>query len=224
MDGLERRAPTDVDTYLARAPDAERAALAGEIATFLALAPTPDYDEAALAAIGAEPAVARRRDRARTPGGLWAAAAPAAARAGGTLTGQLAARLVAALGLGADRERKTRGYLEQLEAERSSRAACRPGSLLDGLARVLEVPRGALEGRGRARRPARPRALPGRGRGGRGRRGPISTSSPTRSPRRPGGAWDDVDELFRGGARRGPAPLTRTARARPGRGLPARAG
>jgi hypothetical protein len=189
----------DVDTYLARAPDAERAALAGEIATFLAFAPTPDYDEAALAAIGAEPAVLAAGAALGTPGGLWPQLLPRLRERAALSTGELAARLVAALGLGADRERKTRGYLEQLEA-----GALEPrglsARLLDGLARVLEVPRGALEGAGALAAPPAPALFRAEGAAAEALRADLDVLADALAAPA-GGAWDDVDELFRGGAR-----------------------
>ena len=45
----------DVDDYLARVPEAERDELAFRIGIWLELAPTPDYDEPARAAIAREP-------------------------------------------------------------------------------------------------------------------------------------------------------------------------
>ena len=48
----------DVDEYLARAGDADREQLAADLVAFLAFAPTPEYDDAALAAIRSEPVVA----------------------------------------------------------------------------------------------------------------------------------------------------------------------
>jgi hypothetical protein len=189
----------DVDTYLARAPDREREALAGEIATFLAFAPTPDYDDAALAAIRAEPAVLAAGRALEAPGGLWPQLLPRLRERAALSTGDLAARLVAALGLGADREPKTRGYLEQLEA-----GALEPrglsGRLLDGLARVLEVPRGALEGAGAFAAPPAPALFRAEGAAAEALRADLDVVADALAAPA-GGAWDDVDELFRGGAR-----------------------
>src|SRR4051812_32305721 len=115
---------------------------------FLAFAPTPDYDDDALAAIRAEPVVASAAVAAGAPGGLWPALLPRLRERAALSTGQLAAGLVSLLGLPADRERKTRGYLERLEA-----GALEPrglsGRLLDGMAHLLGVPRGELDAAGR---------------------------------------------------------------------------
>jgi hypothetical protein len=189
----------DVETYLARAPDSEREALAGEIATFLAFAPTPDYDDAALAAIRAEPAVLAAGGALEAPGGLWPQLLPRLRARAALSTGELAARLVAVLGLGAERERKTCGYLEQLEA-----GALEPrglsGRLLDGLARVLEVPRGALEGAGGFAAPPAPALFRAEGAAAEALRADLDVVADALAAPA-GGAWDDVDELFRGGAR-----------------------
>jgi transcriptional regulator with XRE-family HTH domain len=189
----------DVDSYLARAPDAERAALASEITTFLAFAPTPDYDDAALAAIRAEPAVLAAGAALETPGGLWPQLLPRLRERAALSTGELASRLVAVLGLGADRERKTRGYLEQLEA-----GALEPrglsARLLDGLSRVLEVPRGALEGAGALAAPPAAALFRAEGEAAEALRADLDVIADALAAPA-GGEWDDVDELFRGGAR-----------------------
>ena len=44
-----------VDAYLERVPEAERAELADQLVSWLQVAPTPRYDEAGRAAVAAEP-------------------------------------------------------------------------------------------------------------------------------------------------------------------------
>ena len=190
----------DLDEYVARAAEPDREQLSADITAFVAFAPTPDYDDDALAAIRAEPVVASAALAARGSGGLWPALLPRLRERAALSTGELAAALVSLLGLPSDRAPKTRGYLEQLEA-----GALEPrglsGRLLDGMARLLGVPRGELEGAG--------------GIGG----GPVAAAlfraeGPAAAAVRddldvladalaaPSGAgWDDVDELFRGGER-----------------------
>src|SRR3954469_4170523 len=47
----------DVDDYIARVAAQEQDALGSELATFLTFAPTPEYSDAALTAIRADPAL-----------------------------------------------------------------------------------------------------------------------------------------------------------------------
>ena len=137
----------DVDEHLARAPAEERAELAEELLAYLSFAPTPSYGEADLAAIRAEPIVAGALAAAGERGGLLPALLPRLRERCSLTTAQLAAELVAALGLPGDREAKTAGYIERLEdgALEPARISRR---VFDALARVLRVPRGELEGAG----------------------------------------------------------------------------
>jgi hypothetical protein len=190
----------DLDEHLARADEADREQLSADIIAFLAFAPTPDYDDDALRAIRAEPVVASAALAAGAPGGLWPALLPRLRERAALSTAQLAAGLVALLDLPPDREPKTRGYLEELEA-----GALEPrglsGRLLDGMARLLGVPRGELEGAGSFGAPPVAAAL-------------FRAEEPAAEALRDdldviadalaapsGAAWDDVDELFRGGER-----------------------
>ena len=189
----------DVDEHLARVEPDRRDELASDIAAFVAFAPTPDYDDAAIAAIRAEPAVASAAAAAQSRGGLWPALLPPLRERAALSIAQLAAALVGALGLPADRERKTRGYLERLEAgDLEPRGLS--GRLLDALARLLGVPRDDLEAAGAFGGPAAAPAL-------------FRAESPAAEALREdldviadalaapaGGDWDEVDELFRGGA------------------------
>ena len=98
-----------------------------------------------------------------------------------------------------DSEPKTRDYLERLEAgELEPRGLS--GRLLDGLARLLEVPRTALEGAGGFGAPARARAL-FRAEGPRAGSARDDLDVLADALAAPGGGWDEVDELFRGGER-----------------------
>ena len=190
----------DLDAHLARAGEADREHLAADIMAFLAFAPTPDYDEATLAAIRAEPVVAGAAVAAGAPGGLWPALLPRLRERAALSTGQLAAALVSQLGLPPDREPKTRGYLEQLEA-----GALEPrglsGRVLDGLARLLGVPRDELEGAGRFGGPrVAPALFRAEGPAAEALRDDLDVLADALAA--PSGAgWDEVDELFRGGER-----------------------
>jgi hypothetical protein len=190
----------DLDEYLARAPEPEREQLSADIMAFVAFAPTPDYDDAALAAIRAEPVVASAALAAGAPGGLWPALLPRLRERAALSTADLAAGLASLLGLPSDREPKTRGYLEQLEA-----GALEPrglsGRLLDGMARLLGVPRGALEGAGSFGGPPVAAALfRAEGPAAEAVRDDLDVLADALAA--PSGtAWDEVDELFLGGER-----------------------
>jgi hypothetical protein len=189
-----------LDDHLARAAEADREQLSADIMAFLAFAPTPDYDDAALAAIRAEPVVASAAPAAGAPGGLWPALLPRLRERAALSTAQLAAGLVPLLGLPADREPKTRGYLEQLEA-----GALEPrglsGRLLDGMARLLGVPRDALEGAGSFGAPPVAAALfRADERAAEALRDDLDVIADALAAPS-GAAWDEVDELFCGGER-----------------------
>jgi hypothetical protein len=184
----------DVDAHLARVPEADRGALAADIAGFLAFAPTPAYDDDALLAIRAEPVV---RAAAAGPG-LWPALVPRLRERAALSTAELAVALVGLLELPAGAEPKTRGYLERLErGELEPRALS--GRVLDGLARLLAVPRAALEGAALAG--SRPATLfRAEGAAADALRDDLDVLADALAA--PAGAdWDEVDELFRGGAR-----------------------
>jgi len=189
----------DADDYVGRAGEPDRAPLASDIVAFLAFAPTPEYDDAALEAIRAEPAVVAGAAATHAPGGLWPSLLPQLRGRAALSTGELAAALVGALGLSRDSEAKTRDYLDRLEA-----GALEPrglsGRLLDGLARLLAVPRSVLDGAaafGAAPAPALFRAEGPRADELRDDLDVLADALAAPA----GGGWDEVDELFRGGDR-----------------------
>lgn len=189
----------DVDDYVGRADEPDRAPLASDIAAFLAFAPTPDYDDAALEAIRAEPAVIAGAAATRTAAGLWPALLPSLRARAALTTGQLAAALVGALGLSPDREPKTRDYLERLEAGELEPQGL-SGRLLESLSRLLEVPRSALDGAGGFRAEPAPALFRSEVPGAGALRDDLDVIADALAA--PAGAdWDEVDELFRGGAR-----------------------
>jgi len=190
----------DFDEHLARAAEADRAQLAADITAFVAFAPTPDYDDAALAAIRAEPAVAAGAAAAAAArGGLWRALLPRLRERAALSTAQLAAGLVGALGLPSDRETKTRRYLEQLEAgELDPRGLSR--RLLDAMARLLGVPRGELEGASAFGAPAATALFRAEGPAAERIRTDLGVIADALAA--PSGVgWDEVDELFCSGER-----------------------
>jgi hypothetical protein len=189
----------DFDEHLARAAEADREQLAADITAFVGFAPTPDYDDAALAAIRAEPAVAAGAAAATARGGLFPSLLPRLRERAALSTAQLAAGLVGALGLPSDREPKTRGYLEQLEAgELEPRGLS--GRLLDAMARLLGVPRGELEGASAFGAPAPVALFRAEGPAAERIRADLDVIADALAA--PSGAgWDEVDELFRSGER-----------------------
>src|SRR3954463_796711 len=125
-----------VDEYLDRVPEAERAELANQLMTWLEIAPTPQYDDAAREAIAAEPVVQEAIGAMSSESGLWPALLPRLRSRAALSLRELASKLVSAVGLGGDAETKTERYLGELEA-----GSLDPGRVsrrvLEGLARVL---------------------------------------------------------------------------------------
>jgi hypothetical protein len=189
----------DVDDYVGRAAELDRAPLASDIVAFLAFAPTPDYDDAALEAIRAEPAVVAGAAAPQALGGLWPALLPRLRARAPMTTGQLAAALVGALGLPPDREPKTRDYLERLEAgDLEPRGLS--GRLLETLSRLLEVPRSALEGAGGPGTAPAPALFRAEGPAADALRDDLDVIADALAA--PAAReWDEVDDLFRGGGR-----------------------
>ena len=101
--------------FLARAPDDERDALAEQITTWLELAPTPDYSDAARAAIRDEPAVRSVFATVGDDAGLWPELIPRLRARAGLSLADLAARVRERFGLGADDADRTVAYLDRLE-------------------------------------------------------------------------------------------------------------
>ena len=189
----------DADEYVGRADEPDRALLASDIVAFLAFAPTPEYDDAALAAIRTEPAVVAGAAATRAPGGLWPSLLPQLRGRASLSTGRLAAALVGALGLSPGSEAKTRDYLERLEAgELAPRGLS--GRLLDGLARLLEVPRTVLDGAGGFGTAPAPALFRAEGPRAEELRDDLDVLADALAAPA-GGDWDEVDDLFRGGDR-----------------------
>jgi transcriptional regulator with XRE-family HTH domain len=132
----------DLTEYLARAPEAERDELAGLLAAWLEIAPTPAYDAPAREAIAREPALRSALDAAAWAREPLAARLAALRERAGLAVGDVARRLVAVFGLQGE-EQRTAGYLQALERDEldASRASRR---LLDALAAILGADRGEL--------------------------------------------------------------------------------
>src|SRR3954447_13219514 len=102
----------DPDEHLARAAEPDREQLLADITAFVAFAPTPDYDDAALAAIRAEPAVA--------------AGAAATTPRGGRGRGHRARRALARAASAPPRARRAEHGAARVRARRRARAVVRP--------------------------------------------------------------------------------------------------
>ena len=137
----------DVDDYLARATAEEQAKLADELLSFLTFAPTPGYDDGALAAIRAEPIVAATLAAPGQRGGLLPALLNSLRQRFSMTTPQLAGELVRVLELPTDTQHKTASYLERLEHGELEPARV-SRRVFDALARILDIPRSQLEGAG----------------------------------------------------------------------------
>lgn len=195
----------DVDECLASVPEADRAELARLLSTWLDVAPVPDYDEAALAEIEAEPALqaafaAMAEVREPLPSRLAAMRERA-----GLAVREVGDRVAAAFGLTAPGQAdKAAAYLEQLEDGRLD-AGGLSDRLLDALASILGVDRDRLApgSLGMPAAPAAPAAA-----GGQLFRADeeadewiaadleaLSKAAMTPAPP----PLDDVDRLFRGG-------------------------
>jgi hypothetical protein len=186
-----------VDECLERVAEADRAELADQLMTWLEIAPTPQYDDAAREAIAAEPVVREAIAAMSSESGLWPALLPRLRSRAALSVGELATRLVSALGLGGDAEPKTENYLAELESGRLD-----PGRVsrrvLDGLARALRVDVSVLEeAGGGAFRPAPmfrastpPRADTAHN---------LEVLADMLSAPTPAADWDEIDQLFRGG-------------------------
>jgi hypothetical protein len=186
-----------VDEYLERVAEADRAELADQLMTWLEIAPTPEYDDAARQAIAAEPVVQETIAAMSSESGLWPALLPRLRSRAALSVDELAAKLVGALGLSRNAESKTEGYLGELEAGRlDPRRVSR--RVLDGLARSLRVDVSVLEEAcGGAFRPAPmfrastpPRADTAHN---------LEVLADMLSAPTPAEDWDEVDQLFRGG-------------------------
>lgn len=132
----------DLRDYLARAPAGERERLAELVRTWLELAPTPSYDEGALAAIAREPALAGalgalERERPAVAEQI----ATLRERAGLNLA-EVARRLVRLFEL--DDDQRAAGYLERLERGELDDARL-SRRLLAGLAAILGAQTDELE-------------------------------------------------------------------------------
>ena len=150
-----------VREYLNRVPEGPaRDELAEQISTWLEIAPTPDYDDAARAAIRAEPVVEHVLSAVGDDAGLWPAVLPRLRARQGLSIAQVAASLVQRFGLRGADEPRTATYLERLE--RGDLAPARVSRrLLDALGELLGASPGTLADAGTYGRGLRPAASGG---------------------------------------------------------------
>lgn len=137
----------DVDDYIARVPEGERAELAEQLVAFVSIAPTPEYSDEALEVIRAEPIVAETLAAANERAGLLPALLAGLRRRSAMSTEQVADELVGLLGLQPEHQPKTAGYLDRLERGELEPARV-SRRVFEALARLLGVARDELEGAG----------------------------------------------------------------------------
>lgn len=132
-----------VRDYLAQVEGDDRDALAEAISSWLEVAPTPELDAEARAAVRREPTVAALLAGADGPAGAWPELLPNLRRKRGLSVADVASRLAERFGLGPGQRERAAGYLErmergELEPARVSRR------LLDALGDLLGVSGGSL--------------------------------------------------------------------------------
>jgi transcriptional regulator with XRE-family HTH domain len=187
-----------VRNYLARVSDAaEREQLAEQISTWLAVAPTPDYDETARAAIRAEPILQQIFGAVGEDAGLWPQLVPQLRERRGWSITQLAERLVARLNLARDDEGRTADYVAQLE--RGELAPSRLSRrLVDALGELLGASPGTFADAGGVASRLRP---------------PTMGAALMRADERPEAQFmEDIELLSRAAMRPAPAPMDEVER------------
>jgi transcriptional regulator with XRE-family HTH domain len=103
------------EEWLERVEEDSREELAEALMEWLAVAPTPEYDEAMLAQLRADPAVTAVVAGAGGEAGTWPSLLPRLRERAGLAVRELAGRVTAAFGLGGQEERAI-AYLERMEA------------------------------------------------------------------------------------------------------------
>ncbi len=188
-----------IDEHLARVPEREREALLEDLTSYITWGPTPDYDDAVLAEIRAEPAMAAALSAYRSPTASWPALLAARRQALALSADDLAGQLVSALGLATKRRAKTREYLVQAERGELDTGRLAP-RLLDALADVLQTSRRELRRAAGGWMPVQ--AAPAFRAGDDAAMVALdhlrlmadAAAAPSEDD------WDEVDDLFRGGA------------------------
>jgi len=146
IDAWVSGAMPDAQDYIERAPVAARDRLADDIATYLALAPTPDYSSDVVEALMRDRTVVELAQAIESERGLWPDLLLRLRRQAGLDPGELAAVLVARLGLEGSEE-KTERYLERMEQGRLDPRGVSQ-RVLDALGPILGVGGEVLAGAG----------------------------------------------------------------------------
>ena len=147
VDAWNAGARPDVDDYVARVDEDERAQLSAELAAFVRFAPTPAYSDEALDAIRADPIVAEALTASSGRAGLLPSLLTRLRERLGMSNADVAGELVRTLDLPQDRAPKAASYHEQLERGQLEPSRI-SGRVFEVLAKVLGVPRSELEGAG----------------------------------------------------------------------------
>jgi hypothetical protein len=202
----EHRAGGDADPvdYLERLQGTDREQLAVLIDAYLSHAPRRPWDPDAY--VGSEEErLVESLDRAVSGvSGLWPVLLPRLRDRARLKRSELVSRLAEGLGV-SDRQEKVAGYYHEMEQGRLPATGVKDG-VLEGLGTILGESADALREAGNALRPqlaataddavfartAQPRAD--------WLEHAESAPPPPAARGTPGGEWDDVDELFRGGA------------------------
>lgn len=189
-----------VEDYLDQAPEgAARDDLADQISTFLTYAPTPRYDESAMAQLLEEPAVQAAATAFEAEGNAWRALLPGVRMRAGLSQSELAAEVLEAAGLGDEGRDKAARHLDAMERGELD-ATSVSDRLLAVLSRVLrmnhaDLVRTGLPGVG----PAPAGAMFRReAREGDDLEARLDLAAEALATPAPDAQWDEVDELFFG--------------------------
>src|SRR4051812_45252633 len=186
----------DVDAYLAQADEVDRDVLEREIHTFLLHAPNPAYSDESRAEISAQPLTRAIGDMPDELG-LWPTLLPSLRKRARLRRDQLATKLADALGA-SDAERKVARYYHGMEAGTLDPAGV-SSRVLRALSGLLDVSERELEEAGAFHGFTRSAPQTAFGRSYDVASGELDAMSAMASPAMEAAAWDEVDELFRGG-------------------------
>jgi transcriptional regulator with XRE-family HTH domain len=186
-----------VDDYLDRVPETERAELATQLMTRLEVAPSPAFDAPTREQIRSEPVARATIDAMASEAGIWPELLPSLRQRSSLSVRELAKKLVAAVGLDARSEAKTERYLGELEAG-SLNPARVSTTIIEKLAAILRVDSSLLDqAGGPAFRPApmfRATIEPGAE-----SLRHMEVLADMLTAKAPEEDWDEVDQLFQGG-------------------------
>lgn len=185
-----------VEHFLDQADEAERDDLAEQITTFLAVAPTPRYDEATIDQLLGAPAVKAAAVAFAAESGAWPILLPRLRAQSGLSLRDLASRVLRTAGLGnhgLDKAEQRLGAMERGELD-ATKVSSR---IIDVLGRVLGVNSADLA---RTGMPAAAQAAGAlyRRETDRGMAGELDLLADALATPTPEGEWDEVDELFFG--------------------------